>query len=124
MTTIAIPIKLANERKSIPSSHFGRSPQYYIIEDIDDPTKDFVLKNTSDHFGGTVNPTDFLRLKGVNIIIAGGMGQKAIDKFSDAGIAVFKTPIQEVDEIIDKYRNEQLSMLNEGCSGSNHKKDN
>jgi predicted Fe-Mo cluster-binding NifX family protein len=116
MTKIAIPIKEDFGDKSVPSEHFGRSRWFYIV----DGDQVQVISNNSDHFGGAGKPPETLIKLGINVLIATNMGRKAIDMFQQSDVAVFRTPIQTVGDILVEYKNGQLDELTEGCTHSKH----
>lgn len=88
------------------SPHFGRCPSFTIV-DIDEGKlvkKDIV---TNPGHQPSFLP-QFLREKGVNAIVAGGMGQRAIGLFSEQGIEMVVGISGSVDEIINKILNGTL----------------
>lgn len=82
------------------SAHFGRCPSFTIadIENGKCINKD-KIDNPGHHPGFL---PQFLREKGVNIIIAGGMGQRANQLFNEAGIEIIVGISGSVDEVIEK----------------------
>jgi len=102
------------------SPHFGRAVTYTIY---DTETKEVeVVDNTSSHMGGTGVPPDLLHEKGVEILICGGIGRKAIDLFGSRGIKVYCGAIDTVKDTIELFEAgilEEASM-NNACSGHHH----
>jgi predicted Fe-Mo cluster-binding NifX family protein len=86
------------------SGHFGRCPYYVMVEaDGGSVTDSRVIVNP--HFGGHqpgVMPR-FIRDTGANVIIAGGMGPRAIDMFHGFGIDVATGATGVVEEIVGAY---------------------
>ena len=121
MTKIAIPIIESNGRETIPGGHFGRSPTFYIVNDIDDESKDELLSNSSNHFGGKGLPADVLEQAGVKAIITTGMGMRAIRLLEEKGIAVYTTEMEPISVILGKYKEGTLNVMSEGCSDAQHK---
>jgi ATP-binding protein involved in chromosome partitioning len=53
---------------------------------------------------------------GADVIIAGGMGQRAIDLFSEKGIKVVTgAPSLEPDELVKRYLNQNLATSGNVC---------
>jgi predicted Fe-Mo cluster-binding NifX family protein len=80
------------------SAHFGRCPHFTIV-DIQD--KKMVKKNVvanPGHSPGLI--PQFLREKGVNCIIAGGMGMRATGFFNEAGIETIVGVSGKVTDVI------------------------
>ena len=121
MTKIAIPIIEAKGRETIPGGHFGRSPSFYIVNDVDDESKDELLSNSSNHFGGKGLPADVLQQAGVDVIITTGMGMRAIRLLEEKGIAVYSTEMEPISTILAKYKEGTLNVMSEGCSDAQHK---
>ncbi len=86
------------------SMHFGRCP-YYVLADVE---KDKVVghrveENT--HFGNH-QPGQmpvFIRDLGADVILAGGMGPRAIDMFQGFGIEVATGAVGNVGKVLDAY---------------------
>ena len=92
------------------SQHFGRCPYYLIIdvegeeikraESIDNPY-------FNNHVPGKV--PQFIREQGANVMIAGGMGPRAIDLFSNLGIEVVTGAIGNVGNVLNAYLRGEIS---------------
>ena len=82
------------------SAHFGRCPSFTIIE-IDDGKliNRQTIANPGHHPGFL---PQFLHEKGVNYIIAGGMGYRAEGLFAQTGIQTIVGVSGSIDEVIDK----------------------
>jgi predicted Fe-Mo cluster-binding NifX family protein len=79
---IAIPLE-----SGILCSHFGHCQQFAIIETINTSVTDEKLITPPPHEPGLL--PGWLAEKGVTDVIAGGMGQRAIDLFNQQNINVF-----------------------------------
>jgi predicted Fe-Mo cluster-binding NifX family protein len=88
------------------SEHFGRCPSFTII-DIEDGrvTSTKVLENPG-HQPGAI--PRFLHEKGVNCIVAGGMGMRARGFFDEAGIQAILGITGRLDDVISGLRNGTL----------------
>lgn len=86
------------------SGHFGRCPFYVLVEaNGDTVTGSRVVTNP--HFGAHkpgVLP-EFVRDLGANVIIAGGMGPRAIDMFHGYGIDVATGTVGAVAAVVGSY---------------------
>lgn len=98
MTRIVFPIATAESRKGKVYGHFGKAKRFYIMDNIGDPSQDHILENTSDHFGGTLSPPDFVS-EHADVFISIGMGQKAIDKFQAKEIPFYKMKGDTIEEV-------------------------
>ncbi len=102
---VAIASENGDKLQSPVSGHFGRCPFYTIIEmDGDETGLVYALENpyfVSGHQPGEV-PT-FLHEHGINVIITGGMGQRAVGFFSQFGIEVVTGANGSVEETLKAY---------------------
>ncbi|MFC1645814.1 NifB/NifX family molybdenum-iron cluster-binding protein [Candidatus Omnitrophota bacterium] len=82
------------------SAHFGRCPSFTII-DIEDGkiSKKDVVDNPG-HQPGFI--PQFLHKKGVNCIVAGGMGMRATGFFNEFGIQAIVGISGKISEVIEK----------------------
>lgn len=82
------------------SAHFGRCPSFTILE-IEDSNvvKKDVVANPG-HSPGAI--PQFLHERGVNAIIAGGMGMRATGFFDQFGIETIVGVSGRIDEVIDQ----------------------
>lgn len=112
-----LKIAIAREGSEV-SGHFGHCEAYAIyeaneaiighIEDLQSPV----------HEPGKLPP--FLASHGVNLIIAGGMGQRAVDLFHDNGIEVILGVSGAVDKAAQDYHAGRLVDSGSICSEHQH----
>lgn len=85
---------------SFVSPHFGRCPQFTIIEvEEGESISKQVIDNPGHHPGYL---PQYLHEKGVECIIAGGMGMRAAQLFDQVGIKTIMGVTGEIDEVIDQ----------------------
>ncbi|UCF71926.1 MAG: NifB/NifX family molybdenum-iron cluster-binding protein [Deltaproteobacteria bacterium] len=92
------------------SQHFGRCP-YYLIVDVEG----YEIKKTdsvsnpyyNNHVPGMV--PQFINKRGVDVMIAGGMGPRAIDMFTNLGIEVVTGAIGNVGNVLQAYLRGEIS---------------
>ncbi|MGB9901506.1 NifB/NifX family molybdenum-iron cluster-binding protein [Methanothrix sp.] len=102
------------------SQHFGRSPAFTIVDTETGAIE--IINNNSTHMGGNGLPVDALRGKGVEVVIAGGLGPKAISAFQHLGIRVFVGAAGTVRDAIDDWLNGFLSeaSMDNACREHRH----
>lgn len=95
------------------SAHFGRCPSFTII-DIENSTviKTEVLDNPGHHPGYL---PEFLHQKGVNCIICGGIGERAVSLFKSYGIETFVGITGNISIVIDKLVKGELKSGKSLC---------
>jgi predicted Fe-Mo cluster-binding NifX family protein len=97
----------------VVSDHFGRCPSFVLI-DLDNQK---VV-----HKEELVNPghrtgflPEFLAQRGVQTIICGGMGRRAIDLFAAKGIKPIVGITGEMNKVVDQYIQGQLKEGDSHC---------
>ena len=107
------------------SQHFGRCP-YYLIVDVegDEIKRTDSVDNPyyNNHVPGMV--PQFINEQGAKVMIAGGMGPRAIDMFGNLGIEVVTGAIGNVGNVLQAYLKGEISGV-EPCEhdypgGHNH----
>ena len=102
---IAIPSDSSEGLDSTISEHFGHCGAFTIVEvsgsEIGEVT---ILPNGGHEEGGCMAPVQLLKEKGVEILLAGGMGQRPLAGFKEVGIAVHsKSDAQTVGEAVELF---------------------
>jgi predicted Fe-Mo cluster-binding NifX family protein len=103
------------------SAHFGRCPYYTLVDiDGDRVSEVNIVENPyyDNHIPGAV--PEFIKSKNAHVMIAGGMGPRAIDLFNQFGIEAVTTGAQGIiDDILSAYlRGEIQGAL--GCEEHSH----
>lgn len=95
------------------SEHFGRCPQFTIV-DIEDGkvTKKETIENPGHETGFLPK---FFHEMGVEIVIAGGAGARAQEFFSEYKIKLIIGVTGSVDEVIEKYAAGELETGESTC---------
>jgi len=110
MKRIAFSCETNQGLQSEMSGHFGRCP-YYVIVDIDgqEIKKVQVIDNPyfTNHVPGVV--PQFISSQKVNVMIAGGMGPRAIDMFNGFGIDVATGVGGVVENVLKAYLDGRVS---------------
>ncbi|MBN2365345.1 MAG: dinitrogenase iron-molybdenum cofactor biosynthesis protein [Calditrichaeota bacterium] len=116
---IAITVSDSSNGELQVADHFGRCSQFFVYE-IDENLK--VIKEESyqnplaGHNGGACELPGYIRDLGAHVIIAGGMGRKAIDNFNSFNIEVVTAPGAAVVDAVTDYLNGQLKGY-DPCAG-------
>ncbi|MBN2879431.1 MAG: NifB/NifX family molybdenum-iron cluster-binding protein [Clostridia bacterium] len=108
---IAIPVQ-----NNLLCQHFGHCQQFYICE-VNESQKEIVtheLVTPPPHEPGLL--PRWLHERNVNVIITGGMGQKAQELFAERGIQVFPgAPSMQPEELVKKYLAGELIYGENAC---------
>ncbi len=88
------------------SPHFGRCPHFTILDIENKEVKNKKLVPNPGHQPGFI--PQFLHEKGVEYIIAGGMGMRATGFFNELGIKAIVGVSGKIDEVVEKIKNGTL----------------
>ena len=95
-------------------AHFGHCKQFALVEVEDKKIKGVSYLDAPPHQPGLLPP--WLAERGAADIIAGGMGQRAIDLFNERGINVFVgAPAITPEEIVEGFLNGSLDFSANYC---------
>ena len=98
--------------------HFGRVPYYTMIDSETDEVK--VIDNASGHMGGAGYPAEILANAGVNVMICGGLGRRAITMFEESGVMVYVGASGTVGNAYQMYKNGKLEAATDENACAQH----
>ena len=104
---ISVPSMGSNGLDERVGEHFGRVPTYTVFDTETDQVE--VVPNTSEHMGGTGYPPELLSRFGVDVMVCGGLGRRAIMMFEEMGIRVFVGAGGTVRDAIQMYQSGSLA---------------
>ena len=84
------------------SAHFGRCPSFTIVDIENDKVAKKEIVDNPGHQPGFI--PQFLHEKGVNCIVAGGMGMRATGFFNEFGIQAIVGIGGKISDVIEKLR--------------------
>ena len=111
--TKRIAIPMAQGKLSL---HFGHCEQFAVIDIENGKIVKEALFNPPEHQPGTY--PRFLAEKGVNDVVVGGIGQKAIEIFNANSIRVHTgAQAKSMADLVDDYINDRLVTGMNNCDG-------
>jgi predicted Fe-Mo cluster-binding NifX family protein len=115
---IAFPTQNDKGMESMVYGHFGSAP-FFIIVDSDTGEVESVINQDREHQHGQCQPIGALGEQPVDAVIVGGMGAGALQKFSAAGIRIFRAVEGTVSENLQLIRTGSLPplTLDQTCAG-------
>jgi predicted Fe-Mo cluster-binding NifX family protein len=105
-------VAIATEQGYV-SAHFGRCPTYTLFEVVDGKAQAREEIDNPGHQPGFL--PRYLSEKGVNVIIAGGMGPRAQGLFTQSGISTVLGVQGSVDDVITQFVNQELEAGEDLC---------
>ncbi|MFP4444676.1 MAG: NifB/NifX family molybdenum-iron cluster-binding protein [Desulfosudaceae bacterium] len=96
--------------------HFGHCQEFAIIEVDEDKIVNKEVLLPPPHEPGVL--PKWLHDQGADVVIAGGMGHRAIDLFQQAGIQVVTgAPVEEPEILVRDFLANSLSIGDNACAG-------
>jgi predicted Fe-Mo cluster-binding NifX family protein len=120
---IAVSAEDLPQGKAIVADHFGRCSKFLIYEVNEEKkvVKEEVYYNPLEgRHGGACELPAYVKEYNANVIIAGGMGRKAVMQFNQFGIQVITAPGAEILDALHGYLNGDLNSYEE-CAGHQDK---
>jgi len=117
---IAVPTEGRGGLDDFVSMHFGRAATFTIYDT--DTGEVYVIPNTSEHFGGTGTPPELLAKAGVDVVVCGNLGPKAILMFEQFGIRVYSGASGTARDAIEAFLSGVLrpASLDTACPDHRH----
>ncbi len=104
---LCIPTNGNQGLKDTVGEHFGRVPYYTVVNTETNAVA--ILPNTSEHGGGQGYPPEIMERAGVETMLCGGLGRRAIMLFEEMGIMVYIGAKGTVENAIQQWQNNQLT---------------
>jgi len=111
---IAIPLE-----DGVLCAHFGHCQQFAIVDVIDGKIAEIKELTPPEHVPGLY--PRWVAQFGVTDVIAGGMGQKAIDLFNEQKINAFVgAPVKTASELVTDFIENKLNLSANYCNHDEH----
>jgi len=95
------------------SEHFGRCPEFTIVEIEDNKIKNKKVIKNPGHMTGFL--PKFFKEKGINCVIVGGAGFRAQELFEQFGIKLITGIQGKVNHVIKKFIKKELKQGEDLC---------
>jgi len=118
---VKIAIPLAGGKLS---QHFGHCDQFSFFTVEDQKILGSELLSPPEHVPGSF--PKWVKEEGASVVIAGGMGRRAVDLFKEAGVEVVSGALcEDPQEIVEQYLKGELEATGGDCGhthteGCNH----
>jgi len=116
MVRIAFACEENRGLDSLLSHHFGRCPYYVFVEIEDGKIKNVEVKKNP-YFGSHVPGAvpQFIADEGANVIIAGGMGPRALERFRRLNIQPITGVTGKLRDVLNDFLAGNLKQAAEPC---------
>jgi predicted Fe-Mo cluster-binding NifX family protein len=107
---ICIPTETGAGLKAKINSHFGSAP-YFTIYDTDKETLEVINNSNQHHIHGMCHPMGALDNKGIDVVVCGGMGARAVMKLNEGGIRAYKAIAGTAADVVKRYKEGGLQEI-------------
>ena len=116
---VCIPTMGNRGLDDLVSDHFGRAPYFTIVDSETNEVE--VMENRSEHMGGSGKPPEHLAKAKVKVMLASGMGPRAMAMFDQYGIYVLMGARGTVRETLELWRKGKLEGASDELSCQEHR---
>ena len=110
-------IAVATEDAQV-AQHFGHCPSYRVYDVTDGAVQSVQEVANPGHDVGF--PPDFVATLGANVVIVGGIGTGAVNRFQGHGIEVIAGASGSADAAVQEYLAGRLEDTGSSCAGHEH----
>lgn len=111
ITTIGIPTLNEGGLLSDISMHFGRTPYLTIIKVENDEIIDIdTIEIQGKHTGGSKTPAEIISNSGVDVLLCGNLGPKAVSMLQNSGMTVYSGASGKVENAIKAWQTGMLQL--------------
>lgn len=104
---VCVPTSSEGGLEDSVCEHFGRAPTYTVIDTDTGEVK--VIRNRSEHMGGSGKPPEQIAGAGADVLICSGLGPRAIDMLASYGIAVYVGACGTARDALEAYKRGELT---------------
>ena len=115
---ICIPSMGDKGMDELVGEHFGRVPFYTVIDSETDEVN--IMENKSGHTGGTGYPAEILAEAGMNVMLCGGLGRRAIMMFEERGVMVYIGASGKVSDAYQLWKDGKLEAATDESACAQH----
>lgn len=115
---ICMPVLDTNGMTSAMSPHFGQAGQFAVFDDATDELT--FVQNDGSHHGGTLTPPEILNKAGIDVLLCGGLGVKAVRLFQQFNIQVYCNASGTVGDVIEAFKAGKLVEATENTACQHH----
>jgi predicted Fe-Mo cluster-binding NifX family protein len=101
------------------SEHFGSAP-YFTIVDSESNGVQIINNGNQHHSHGQCHPMGALTGQGIDGVVCGGMGRRAVELLNSDGIKVYLGNGNTVKTIVEEYKQGNLKELTVDCACGGH----
>jgi predicted Fe-Mo cluster-binding NifX family protein len=116
---ICIPTKTKEGHSAEVFEHFGSAP-YFTLCDTETGEVEVIDNGNQDHEHGLCQPLSAIADKGVNGVVTGGIGARAVQNLNAAGIKVYRAVPGTVQDMVGKFQAGKLEEITAANACAQH----
>lgn len=117
---ICLPTETSQGLKAPLYGHFGSAP-FFTLADTETGILEVRDNQGQVHAHGACHPAGALEGLGIQAVICGGMGLRALHKLEEAGIEVYRSGALTVEEALCEIREKRVEKLTGEGACAQHK---
>lgn len=106
---VGLPTHGEDGENAAIAEHFGRAPVFTILDTETGAVE--TVENRGEHHGGSGSPPVILAEAGAEVVLVGNIGRKAVTRFEDRGIAVYRGASGTVAEAVAAWEDGTLERV-------------
>lgn len=99
--------------------HFGSAPFFTVVE-TDTGAVEVIDNQNQHHSHGSCHPMLSLTGRGIDAVVTGGMGRRAIEMLNEGNVKVYQATGDTVSRIVKEYQNRKLKELSPDTACAGH----
>jgi len=107
---VCIPTTTKDGKSARVFEHFGSAP-FFTVCDTEKNTIEIIDNANQHHSHGMCQPMSALIGKGIDAVVTGGMGARAVQKLNEGGIKVYRAVPGTVEAILQQFSKGGLQEL-------------
>jgi len=114
---ICIPTATREGKSAQVYEHFGSAP-YFTVCDTEKNTVEIIDNSNQHHSHGMCHPMAALAGKGIDAVVTGGMGARAVQKLNESGIKTYRAVPGTVEDLLKQFLGGRLGEItvNNACA--------
>ena len=117
---ICFPTETAEGLRALLYGHFGSAP-FFTLADTDTDLVEVRDNRGNVHAHGACHPVGALDGLGVQAVVCGGMGLRALERLEEAGIEVYRSAATTVEEALREIQDKKAERLTAVGACAQHK---
>jgi len=116
---LCIPTTTKDGQGAMVHEHFGSAP-FFTVFDAEVKAWEVIDNSHEHHAHGMCQPLASLAGRNIDVVVCGGMGARAVQKFNEAGIKVYRAVPGTVSDIARMFSEGALEEITLAGSCAHH----